>query len=120
MYGIGTSCSAAVTALASSVAVVISLPSPCPRPDSRWHARRAAAMPVGVALIGIDGPEHPRLGEGPAGDLEPDGQAVGIAPARRADRGQAEIVERACVDGDGHELLLGAGRAMVDIRVGQR
>src|SRR5262245_2065622 len=106
MYGIGTSCSAAVTALASSVAVLISLPSPCPRPDSRGHDRRAAPMPVGVALIRVDGPEHARLGERPAGDLQPDGQATGIAPARRAGRGEAEIVERARVDGDGHELLL--------------
>ena len=76
-------------------------------------------MPVGVQLVGAGGLQDAPLGERAAGELQADRAAIGVKPARHADRRQAEVVERPGVGGDRHEPVFGSGRAVVDVGLRQ-
>src|SRR5262249_427469 len=77
-------------------------------------------VPISVLLVSMRDLEHPGLGKRAALDLEPDGQAFAVKPARHAHRRQAHIVDGPRVGGDGAEGLDGSWRAGIDIGGSER
>ena len=76
-------------------------------------------VPISILLVSVRDLEHPGLGERAALDLEPNGQAFAVKPARHAHGRQPHIVDGPRVGGDGAEGLDGSRRARVDIGGGE-